>query len=89
MYTYQQAFHKISSWLNKFWFHSKMFKSGCSVDFAENALTPQWYTHIWQISTQQQDRIFWNLEGWIILINRELLYSFYAENMLFRIENWI
>ena len=66
-----------------------MFKSGCSVDFAENALTPQWYTHIWQISTQQQDRIFWNLEGWIILINRELLYSFYAENMPFRIENWI
>ena len=46
MYTYQQVFHKISSWLNKFWFHSKMFKSGCFVDFAENILTPQWYTHI-------------------------------------------
>ena len=35
-YTYQQVFHKLSSQLNKFWFHSKIFKSGCFVDFAEN-----------------------------------------------------
>ena len=32
---------------------------------------------------------FWSLEAWIILINRELLYSFYGEDMLLRIENWI
>ena len=34
-YTYRQVLHKISSWLNKFQFHSKIFKSGCSGDFAE------------------------------------------------------
>ena len=28
------------SQLNKFWFYSKMFKSGCSMNFVENALNP-------------------------------------------------
>ena len=38
--SYQRVFQNFKSQLNKFWLYSKMFKSGCSVNFVENALNP-------------------------------------------------
>jgi len=87
-YTYQQVFHKISSQMNKFWFYSKMFKSGCSADFAKNALTPNdtpifckfLHNNITESSEIWKDGSYWLTESYC---------SFYGEDILLRIEIWI
>ena len=79
MYTYQQVFHKISSWLSKFWFHGKCSKVNVLQTLLK-MLSPPNDTHIFgkflhnnktESSEIQRDGSYWLTESYCTVFMRK------------------